>query len=138
MVPTAAGLSARTSSTNGTSSAVATVTTSAAARQPGPAASATITGRNTSWPVALAAEKIPVTRPRWASNHRLATMAPNTRAMDPVPAPMATPQSSHSCQAAVMKVVRALAVPTRAREIATTRRMPNRSISAAANGAVSP
>ena len=138
VAPTAAGLSARTSSTSGTSSAVATVTTSAAARHPGPAASATITGRNTSCPVALAAEKIPVTSPRCRSNQRLATIAPNTSAIDPVPAPMATPQSSHSCHADVISVVSPLAIPTTARAMATTRRMPNRSISAAAKGAVRP
>ena len=105
VVPTAAGLSATTSSTSGTSSAVATVTTSAAARQPGPAASATITGRNTSWPVGVGRREDPGDQPALgSSNQRLATMAPNTRAMDPVPTPTATPQSSHSCQAAVMKI----------------------------------
>jgi hypothetical protein len=43
-----------------------------------------------------------------------------------------------SCQLAVMKTVRPLPADTSSSAVATTRRMPNRSISAAANGAVTP
>ena len=95
-------------------------------------------GRKTSWPVELAAEKTPMTMPRCSTNHRLATIAPNTSASDPVPIPTAKPQSSHSCQAAVITRVSPDPSATSSRATATTRRRPNRSIRAAANGAVSP
>ncbi len=97
-----------------------------------------MTGRNSSWPVALAAEKMPVTSPRWRSNQRLATTAPRTSAIAPVPMPMSTPQSSQSCHAEVITVVAALDRPTTTSATATVRRTPNRSMKAAANGAVSP
>ena len=42
--------------------------------------------------MALAAEKMPMTRPRWVWNQRLATIAPSTRAIAPVPMPMNAPQ----------------------------------------------
>ena len=54
-------------------------------------------GRNTSWPVELAALNTPMTTPRWRTNQRLATIAPKTRASDPVPMPTAKPHSSQSC-----------------------------------------
>ena len=98
--PTSCGWSATTTRTSGTRRRAAAVTVSAAYRQPGPTASAATPGRKTSCPAAPAAEKTPVTRPRWLSaNHRLATTAPSTSAIAPVPMPTASPQSSHSCQA---------------------------------------
>ena len=112
--------------------------TYAAERHPWCSAAQAIAGRKISWPVALAAEKTPMTRPRWVWNHRLATMAPKTRAMAPVPMPMTKPQSSQSCHGAVMKVVARLASPTRSRDSVTTRRGPKRSITAAAKGAARP
>ena len=95
-------------------------------------------GRNTSWPVELAAEKTPMTTPRCRRNHRLATIAPKTSASEPVPMPTAKPHSSHSCQAELIASVRPEPTATRARDAAATRRTPKRSISAAANGAVRP
>ena len=95
-------------------------------------------GRKTSWPVELAAEKTPMTTPRCRTNQRFATIAPKTSASEPVPTPTAKPQSSHSCQAEVITRVRPEPSATRASEAAATRRTPNRSISAAANGAVRP
>ena len=96
-------------------------------------------GRKTSWPAAPAAEKTPVTSPRRDStNHRFATIAPSTSAIAPAPTPTNTPQSSQSCHGAVMTVVSPLPMATRTSARQTTRRRPNRSISAAANGAVSP
>ena len=86
----------------------------------------------------LAAENTPITRPRCRKNHRLATTAPNTRASEPVPMPTANPHSSHSCQALFITRVRPEPTATRASAAATTRRTPKRSMSAAANGAVSP
>ena len=74
----------------------------AAARHPESTAVRAMSGRKSSCPVALAAEKMPVTSPRWVWNHRLATIAPSTRAIAPVPMPMNTPQSSHSCHGCVI------------------------------------
>jgi hypothetical protein len=88
--------------------------------------------------VELAAENSPVTRPRWRTNHRLAMIAPKTSAIAPVPTPTGTPQRNHSCQDEVITSVSPEPTETMASAIATTRRMPNRSIRAAANGAVSP
>ena len=115
-----------------------TPTIPAAARHPASAAVLAMSGRKSSWPVALAAEKIPVTRPRWVWNQRFATIAPSTRAIAPVPMPMNTPQSTHSCHGSVMSVVRPLATPTTTSAAVTVRRTPQRSMTAAANGAVSP
>ena len=67
-----------------------------------PTAVRAMSGRKSSCPVALAAEKMPVTSPRWGWNQRLATIAPKTRAIAPVPMPMNTPHSSHSCHGWVM------------------------------------
>ena len=126
-------------STSGTSRRAKTQTSPAAQRQPGPSASCAIAGRNTSCPVELAAENTPTTTPRCRTNHRLATIAPKTRASAPVPMPTANPHSSHSCHGAGhhQRQAGARARPA-ASATATTRRMPNRSIRAAANGAVSP
>ncbi len=55
-----------------------------------------------------------------------------------MPTPTAMPQSSHSCQACVITKVSPEPRATSASEATTTRRMPNFSIRAAANGAVSP
>ncbi len=86
----------------------------------------------------LAAEKSPVTRPRCLTNHRLATIAPKTSAIAPVPTPIGTPHRNQSCQAESITRVSPAPRETTASASATTRRIPNRSISAAANGAVSP
>ena len=58
-----------------------------------------------SWPVALPAVSTPVTSPRLRTNQRPATVATKASAIDPVPSPTSTPQSSTSCQLAVMKTV---------------------------------
>ena len=107
-------------------------------RQPDDSASTATSGRKTSCPVALPAVRTPVTSPRLRVNQRLATVAANTRAMDPVPRPTSTPQHRTSCQLAVMKTVSPLPAATTHSAVATTRRMPNCSMSAAANGAVRP
>ena len=77
--------------------AAKTATSPAAQRQPGSSASRAIVGRKTSWPVELAAEKTPVTRPRWLTNQRFATIAPKTSAIAPVPTPIGTPHRNQSC-----------------------------------------
>ena len=88
--------------------------------------------------MALPAVRMPVTRPRLVVNHRLATVAAKTSAIEPVPSPTRTPQHSTSCQLAVMNTVSPLPAATTVSAQATTRRIPNRSMRAAANGAVSP
>ena len=47
-----------------------------------------------------------MTRPRCRTNQRLATIAPNTRAIAPVPTPIGMPQRNHSCHAEVITRVR--------------------------------
>ena len=88
--------------------------------------------------MALPAVSTPVTRPRFSTNQRPLTVATNASAIDPVPRPTRTPQHRTSCQGWVMKTVSPEPAATRVRAQATTRRMPNRFIRAAANGAVSP
>jgi hypothetical protein len=56
----------------------------------------------------------------------------------PVAAPITTPQSSVSCQSALMPMVAAVPRATAASAAATTRRTPKRSMRAAEKGAISP
>lgn len=79
-----------------------------------------------------------MTSPRRSANQRPVTVAAKASAIEPLPSPTSTPQSRTSCQLAVMKTVRPAPTAITARAAATTRRMPNRSIRAAANGAVRP
>ena len=109
------------------------------ARHPACSATTATTGRKTSWPVALPAVRMPVTRPRRLTNQRCATVAAKTSAIDPVPSPIRTPQVSTSCQLACTNTREpGRRAATSTGRTAVTRRIPNRSISAAANGAVSP
>ena len=55
-------------------------------------------GRKTSWPAALPAVRMPITRPRLLENHVLAMVAAKTRAMEPVPSPISRPQVRRICQ----------------------------------------
>ena len=96
------------------------------------------TGRKTSCPAAPPAVSTPVTRPRRLTNQRLVTVATKASAIEPVPRPTSTPQQRMSCQLAVMKTVSPVPAATSSSAAITTRRMPNLSISAAANGAVRP
>jgi hypothetical protein len=95
-------------------------------------------GRKTSWPVEEAAEKTPVTSPRRVWNQRFATMEPSTSAIAPVPTPTSRPQRIHSCHGAVIQMVNPEPRLTRTNATDRTRRMPKRSMRAAANGAVTP
>ena len=65
-------------------------------------------------------------------------VAANTMAIEPVPSPISTPQVSTSCQPEVTKMVSPLPAATSSRAKLVTWRTPKRSISAAANGAISP
>ena len=62
-------------------------------------------GRNTSCPVALLAVSRPTARPRRAENQRVATVAPSTSAVMPVPRPTTTPHDSTNCQTTPIKIV---------------------------------
>ncbi len=88
--------------------------------------------------MAPAAVSTPVTRPRCLTNQRPVIVATNASAIDPVPSPTRTPQSSTSCQLAVMNTVSPLPRATSSSAQETTGRMPKRFMSAAANGAVRP
>lgn len=79
-----------------------------------------------------------MTSPRRSVNQRPVTVAAKASAIEPLPRPTITPQRRTSCQLVVMKTVRPAPVAITVRAAATTRRMPKRSIRAAANGAVSP
>lgn len=136
--PTSAGWSRSSSHTKGTTASAARATVTAAGRQ---SCSVTIqdnSGRKISWPEAEAAVRMPVTRPFLVVNQRLVTVAAKASAIEPDPRPTSRPQQSSSCQAAVIHTVRPEPSAITIRATATTRRMPKRSISAAANGAVSP
>lgn len=53
-----------------------------------------MSGKKTSWPVALPAVSTPDTRPRRVTNQVSETVAAKTRAIEPVPAPIITPHVS--------------------------------------------
>ena len=76
--------------------------------------------------------------PRLATNQRFAIVAANTSAIEPVPIPTTTPHKPIKCHGFVIKIVENAPMPTVVSAVITTRRIPKRSISAAANGAVSP
>src|ERR1700754_2978407 len=126
------------STTSGTTPSAAAATISEAQRQPCRVVTSATMGRKITCPVALAAVSTPVTRPRRASNQRVATVATKPIEIEPVPTPTSTPHNSTSCQLVV--IVTLSAAPDEINTSATdnTGRTPKRSINAAANGAVSP
>ena len=73
-----------------------------AMRQPTCSVRAASSGRNSNWPVATLAVRMPTTRPRRATNQRAEIVAPSTSAVMPVPRPITTPHSSTRCQTCVM------------------------------------
>ena len=120
------------------SAAARRVTISEAVRHPAISIVRVMSGRKTSCPVAQAAPKRPITRPRRAVNQRFATSAPKTSAVDPTPSPTSTPQRITSCHEAFITSVRPVPVAMSARAATATCLIPNRSMSAAAKGAVTP
>ena len=82
--------------------------------------------------------RTPITAPRREENQRLTTVAPSTMAVVPVPRPTSTPQVSSSCQLERICEVRATPAQISASEASTVRRIPKRSINAAANGPTRP
>ena len=79
-----------------------TQTSASATRQPKRSVRLASSGRNTNCPVATLAVSMPTTRPRRAANQRVATVAPSTSAVMPVPIPITTPHSSINCQTSVI------------------------------------
>ncbi len=136
--PTSAGEFRSQRSTSGTTASAPAAMSKEAPRQPGFWASAAINGRNTNCPAALPAVRMPMTRPRLLANQVLAMVAANTRAMEPVPRPISSPQVSRICQDWFTKTVNADPSPMRHRASEVTFLMPKRSMRAAANGAVKP
>ena len=95
-------------------------------------------GKNSSCPVAFAADSKPKTTPRRASNQRLVTTTANTIAVIPVPAPTQTPQSKVNCHCVFICVVRATDAVNKASAQSTRRRTPQRFINEAAKGPIRP
>ena len=110
----------------------------AALRHPWCSASQARKGRKTSWPVAPAAVRMPVTRPRRSTNQRPVTVATSPIDMAPVPIPTTIPQHSTSCHDCVIQTGNRDPTLTRTSATAMTRWMPRRSMRAAENGAASP
>ncbi len=136
--PRSAGRS-RISSRTGTATAVAaSETTTTAVRQPWWVTRAARTGMKTRFPAAPAAVRTPVTRPWWAWNQRPVMVVAKAPAIEPLPRPTSTPQQSTSCHGWVISTVSPEPVAISSSAQTVTSRTPKRSISAAANGAVSP
>ena len=93
-------------------------------RQPTPVASRLSSGKKINCPVAVAAVSMPVTTPRFSTNHRVATVAANTVAMHPDPRPTTIPQSAISCHGDDICVVPSAPNEMVRSAIATTRRRP--------------
>ena len=122
--PMSAGRSRRNTTTTGTTARALMAIVTPTHRHPTPSASRERTGRNTSWPLAVAAVRAPVTRPRRATNHRLATVDAKTVAMQPDPTPTTTPQSRNSCHGSVIRVVPSAPSAMTIRAMTVTLRRP--------------
>ena len=81
---------------------------------------------------------MPTTSPRRAENQRVATVAPSTSAVSPVPTPTTTPQSRMSCQTRLIASEARSPAAMMASAISTIRRTPKRFMKAAANGPSTP
>ena len=82
----------------------------------------------------MLAANSPTTRPRWAVNQRLATMAPSTSAVKPVPQPSTNPHSTNSCHSCVTAEASAIALAISVADVTMMRRSPKRPTKMAANG----
>jgi hypothetical protein len=119
-----AGLSRMNSSTSTSTMADAATTGSKAQRQPYCAISQAAAGKNSSWPVALLPASNPMTRPLRCTNQRLATVAPSTMAVRPVPRPSTMPQSTKAWPRLCMNRPSSKAPAITAAASATTRDTP--------------
>lgn len=88
--------------------------------------------------MAVLADSNPMTRPRLCVNQRVATVAPSTMAVRPVPMPMTTPHSRTSCHNRVMPMDSNSPTTMIASETSIIRRTPKRFMKAAANGPIPP
>ena len=93
-------------------------------RQPTCSISHAATGRNTSCPVAALAVSRPSTSPRRRSNQRVATTAPSTTAVRPVPNPSSSPHKATRCQTSDMRVANNSPKATRIMAVHMMRRRP--------------
>ena len=109
-----------------------------AIRHPNRSVSSASSGRKTSCPVAVLAVSMPTTRPRRWTNQRVATVAPSTRAVIPVPRPTTIPHSRMSCHTSVIASEPTSPAMMNSRAALTTRLMPKRFMNAAANGPIRP
>ena len=80
----------------------------------------------------------PITNPRCLTNQRLATVPPNTSAIEPVPIPTTIPQDANNCHGELINIVLNEPTVTKVSAVRTTLRIPKRSMKAAANGAIKP
>lgn len=110
----------------------------AAACHPYPSTTRDSTGRKTNCPTTPAAVSRPATRPRRPAPARSATLAASAVEAAPVPSPTPSPQAAATCAGEPASAVPAAPAPASTSAPTTTRRTPSRSISAAANGAVTP
>ena len=90
------------------------------------------------WQALRAQVRKSVAKPLLATNHRFAIVAAKTKAIEPVPTPTTTPHKPIKCHGFVIKIVENAPIPTVVSAVITTRRIPKRSINAAAKGAVRP
>ena len=109
-----------------------------AARQPKWAVRFASSGRNANWPVAVLAARSPMTRPRRAENQRVATVAPSTIAVSPVPTPITTPHNRKSCHNRDIPSDRRMPPEMMPSETSIIRLTPNRFMKAAAKGPIRP
>ena len=136
--PRSAGRSRMNSHTSTKTIAAAAATINAADRQLDDSTTVASGVRKINCPVAFAADNIPMTSPRRASNQRVATTAASTIAVTPVPAPTTTPHNRKNCHSADICDDNATAPAISASAPSTTRRRPHRSITDAANGPIKP
>jgi hypothetical protein len=136
--PTSSGRFFINRSTAGTIRSATVATAMEAARHPDTVTSTARNGRNPICPVALLAESTPITSPRRRTNQRFATVAARTEASAPVAMPITTPHSSTSSQVVRIWVVNAAPTAMINSAVTVTRLMPNRTMSAAANGPLNP
>ena len=137
-VPTSAGSSRTRARTGRTRAIESTASTIAPRRHPVVTASAVSSGKKISWPVLLLAPRMPVTRPRWRTNQRVATVGPRTLATSPVPIPEIRPKTTVSCQISRTRLVANSDRLVTTRLIRTTLRTPIRPMSQPLSGPLSP
>src|SRR5208283_947433 len=136
--PIAAGLSGSISSTSGISARITAATTVGTVCQPCDTTRLASSGRKTNCPLALPAVSSPTTRPRRATNQRLATAVARPTIPAPEPSPTSTPQVRYNCQISVTKPLSPAPMTSSTIEASTVRFNPMTWIRPAANGPTRP